>query len=211
MQKNNLVYSLPDGKTYINVTNACTNACVFCVRDIKDDVAGSNLWLENDNVTAADIIEQFENFSTKEHISDVITFCGYGEPLLKLDVVKEVCEYIKEKFPNSKIKVNTNGHASFVHKKNVPAELKGLVDCFSISLNAQNETLYNEISKPNFKDAYAAVLEFAKQCKDAEIETVMSVVDGFDSAVKINVEECAQIAAKAGADFRIRNWIKEGY
>ena len=39
----NLLYFLDD-KPYINMTNACTNACVFCVRNQKEDVQGAKLW-----------------------------------------------------------------------------------------------------------------------------------------------------------------------
>lgn len=212
MRKNNLVYFLVDGKTYINVTNACTNACIFCVRDIKDDVLGSNLWLETDNVSADDIVQQLTNTARNSLlIHEEVTFCGYGEPLLRLNVVKDVCKFIRKAYPRVKIKVNTNGHASAILKKNVPKELKGLVDCFSISLNAETPELYEKICKPNFEGAYQAMLDFTKQSIEAKIPAVMSVVTGFDSEIKIDVEKCAVIAANLGAKFRDREWIKEGY
>ena len=204
--QNSLVYFL-DGKTYINVTNACTNSCVFCIRDIKEDVCGSNLRIEGD-VSADDIIKQF----TPEALSNSeITFCGYGEPLLKLDVVKEVCAFIRQNAPEVKIRVNTNGHASFVLKKNVPAELKGLVDCLSISLNAESAELYNEICKPNIEGAYFAMLDFAKQSVEEGFETFMSVVTGFDPNFEPNIEKCTEIVQGIGAKMKIREWIKEGY
>ena len=59
-EKENLLYFL-DGKPYINMTNACSNACVFCVRDQKEDVQGAKLWMEKDSTTAKDVIEQIEN------------------------------------------------------------------------------------------------------------------------------------------------------
>ena len=40
------------------MTNACTNACVFCLRNQKDDVQGANLWLDKDNISAIDVINQ---------------------------------------------------------------------------------------------------------------------------------------------------------
>jgi len=106
---NTLVYLL-DGKIYINLTNKCTNDCIFCLRKDKDDVVGQTLWLDDENSTAQDVIKQLETF---EMTSEII-FCGYGEPMLKFDVLKEVAEYIKSKYPNTKIRVNTNGHANFV-------------------------------------------------------------------------------------------------
>ena len=130
---NTLVYELY-GKIYINLTNRCTNECIFCLRQDKDDVCGQTLWLEDENFTAKDVIEQLEKFN----ISSEVIFCGYGEPLLKLDILKEVATYIKTNYPNVKIRVNTNGHANFVYKKNVVPELKGLVDEFSVSLNGKD-------------------------------------------------------------------------
>ena len=60
-----LVYSInnePNPSTvYVNLTNACTNSCVFCLREQKDDVCGAEMW-HDDNYTLEDVIEQFENF-----------------------------------------------------------------------------------------------------------------------------------------------------
>ena len=56
---NILVYLL-DGKIYINLTNRCTNDCIFCLRKDKDDVVGQTLWLDDENSTAQDVIKQFE-------------------------------------------------------------------------------------------------------------------------------------------------------
>ena len=133
---NTLVYLL-DGKIYINLTNLCTNDCIFCLRKDKDDVCGQALWLDNESSTADDVIEQFNKFEPSKEI----IFCGYGEPLLKFEVLKQVAKYIKDKYPETKIRVNTNGHANFANKKNVVPELKGLIDEFSVSLNAPTLSL----------------------------------------------------------------------
>ena len=73
----NLLYFL-DNKPYINMTNACTNACVFCLRNQKDDVQGANLWLDKDNVAACDVIAQIELKKDIISKSEEIVFCGYG-------------------------------------------------------------------------------------------------------------------------------------
>ena len=66
-EKYTLVYSInnePNPKTvYVNLTNACTNACVFCLREQKDDVCGAEMW-HDDNYTLDDVIEQFKNYIT---------------------------------------------------------------------------------------------------------------------------------------------------
>ncbi len=207
----NLVYFLGQ-KAYINITNACTNACRFCVRDIKDDVKGANLWLDAQNVTAQDVIEQIKNSAQKVLEGGEIVFCGYGEPLIKFEEVKKICQYIKKEMPELKIRINTNGHGNFVNKKNIVPELKGLIDSISISLNAQNEKLYREISQPKFEGAYEAMLDFAKECVKEGIDTTMSVVSKFEEdKYNVDIEKCEQIAKSLGAKFRNREWIKEGY
>ena len=207
----NLVYFLGQ-KAYINITNACTNACRFCVRDIKDDVKGANLWLDNQNVSANDVIEQIKISAQKIKEGGEIIFCGYGEPLIKFNEVKEICQYLRKTMPDVKIRINTNGHGNFVHKKNIVSELKGLIDSISISLNGQNEEIYNALSQPKFEGAYQAMLDFAKECVNQKIDTTMSIVSKFEEEkYKLNVEECEKIAQNIGAKFRNRQWIKEGY
>ena len=202
---NVLVYELY-GKIYINLTNRCTNECVFCLRQDKDDVCGQTLWLDNEDFTAQDVIEQLNNFK----ISSEIIFCGYGEPLLKLDILKEVAEYIKKHYPDTKIRVNTNGHANFVYKKNIVPELKGLIDEFSVSLNGATSEEYDELSQPKFEGAYDEVKKFIKACSDENIDVVASVVEGYKGR-HIDLEKCEKIAADLGAKFRAREWIENGY
>ena len=52
---NILVYEL-DKKIYINLTNRCTNECIFCLRQDKDDVCGQELWLDSEDFTSEDVI-----------------------------------------------------------------------------------------------------------------------------------------------------------
>lgn len=202
---NTLVYELYR-KIYINLTNRCTNECVFCLRQDKDDVCGQTLWLEDENFTAKDVIEQLEKFT----ISSEVIFCGYGEPLLKLDILKKVAEYIKTHYPNIKIRVNTNGHANFVYRRNIVPELKGLVDEFSVSLNGKDSEEYNELSQPKFEGAYEEVKKFIKACSDEKIDVVASVVEGYKGR-HMDLEACEKIAKDLGAKFRVREWIPAGY
>lgn len=205
---NVLVYTL-DGKIYINLTNRCTNDCVFCLRNDKDDVCGQQLWLDDENSTSDDVIAQFENIYSATPSTEVI-FCGYGEPMLKFDVLKETAQYIKTKYPQTKIRVNTNGHANFVYKKNTVPELKGLIDEFSVSLNAPTNEEYNELSRPKFEEAYDEVKSFIKCCSDENISVVASVVEGYKGR-HIDLEACKKTASDLGAKFRAREWIVNGY
>ncbi len=202
---NTLVYLL-DGKIYINLTNRCTNDCIFCLRRDKSDVKGQELWLDDENSTAQDVIKQFETFEpTKE-----VIFCGYGEPMLKLEELKQVAKYIKDKYPEIKIRVNTNGHANFVYKRNVVPELKGLIDEFSVSLNGATKEEYDELSQPKFENAYDEVKKFIKTCADERISVVASVVEGYKGR-HLDLKKCEKIANDLGAKFRVREWIVNGY
>lgn len=205
---NILVYTL-DKKIYINLTNRCTNDCIFCLRKDKDDVCGQALWLDNENSTAKDVIEQFEKIYTDTPSQEVI-FCGYGEPMLKFDELKETASYIKKQYPNTKIRINTNGHANFVYKRNVLPELKGLIDEISVSLNGTTKKEYDELSQPKFAEAYDEVKKFIKACSDEGISVVASVVDGYKGR-HLDLEKCEEIAKDLGAKLRVREWIVNGY
>ena len=211
MEENNenLLYFL-DGKPYINMTNACTNACVFCVRNQKKDVQGANLWLDCDNTKAQDVIKQIELNKDKIQKSSEIVFCGYGEPLIKLNEVIEISKYLKENYPNLKIRVNTNGHANAIFKKNVAEELALYINEISISLNGENEEIYNKISNPKIENAYEEVKRFIRACVEAKIKTTASVVANVPN-YPIDVKRCEVIAKSLGAKFRSRDFIPNGY
>ena len=208
MENQNLVYLL-DGKLYVNLTNACTNKCLFCIRNVKDDVKGKNLWLSDENITHQDVISQFLKLYNGQ--KDLI-FCGYGEPTLKLDVLINVAKYVKENYPDIKIRLNTNGHANVIYKRNILPELKNLVDEISVSLNAQNEELYKELSQPNIKsqNPLMEVKDFIKKSVEAGFDTTASVVTGYKN-YDVDVDACEKIALSLGAKFRNRQWLDNGY
>lgn len=207
MSDNNLVYIL-DGKIYINLTNMCTNDCIFCLRRDKDDVCGQDMWLKSEKITSDDVIEQLNKYEDK--IAKGITFCGYGEPTMKFEILKQVAEYIKHNYPDTFIKVNTNGHGNVINKKDILPELKGLVDEFSISLNAQNSDLYKELSQPKIDNAYESMKDFAKKAYENGFKTTLSVVSGYKD-YDVDLALCEKIAKDLHASFRNREWIENGY
>ena len=209
-KKYTLVYTInnePNPKTvYVNLTNACTNSCVFCLREQKDDVCGAEMW-HDDKYTLDDIIEQFNSYNP---VPQNVVFCGYGEPFLKKDMMKAFAQYLRENHPEIKIRVNTNGHANAIYKTNVAEEFKGLLDEASVSLNSDNAEQYNEICQPKIENAFDAVKDFLKCCNEAGIKTYASIVTGFDER-EINIENCEKIATELGAEFRNREFITNGY
>ena len=206
-----LVYSINNEQNpetvYINLTNSCTNSCIFCLRTQKDDVCGKEMW-HDDDYNLEDIIEQYQSYlpSARE-----VVFCGYGEPFLRKEMMKSFCKYLRTNYPEIKIRVNTNGHANAIYKTNIADEFKGLIDSVSISLNASSEEQYNEFCKQKISNAYEAMKDFASACKKAGMDLSMSVVTGFDKIHNIYIEQCEKIAKSLGAKFRNREFITNGY
>ncbi len=90
-------------------------------------------------------------------------------------MVKAVAAEVKRR--GGKVRIDTNGHANLIHKRNVLPELAGLVDAVSVSLNAQNAEVYEKLSQPQFgAPAYEAVKEFIREAKKYIPEVTASVV-----------------------------------
>ena len=96
---------------YINLTNKCTNNCVFCIRRNEHAIKGDDLWLSNENITFDMVKSQLEKFTNFKEV----VFCGYGEPTIKLDLLKEVAKYLKSKFSGIRIRINTNGQGNLIN------------------------------------------------------------------------------------------------
>jgi TatD DNase family protein len=191
-EKGQIAYRIKDN-LYLNITNRCTNACSFCIRFHTDYVKGHNLRL-TEEPTEDDLKNAIGDPSQYKEV----VFCGYGEPLLRLDLVKNVAAWIKQN--NGKVRINTNGHGNLIHGRNILPELKGIVDSISISLDAHDEETYNKICRPAFKNAFGEVLNFIKEAKKFITEVAVTVVTIED----VDVEKCKKIAEGLGVGFRVR-------
>ncbi|MBM4137596.1 MAG: YchF/TatD family DNA exonuclease [Nitrospira sp.] len=197
-EEGEIAYKIRDN-LYLNITNRCTNRCSFCVRFHTGYVKGHNLRLSKEPT------EQ----ELKDAIGDPsqyreVVFCGYGEPLLRLDVVKDVAQWIKEH--NGNVRINTNGHGNLIHGRNILPELRGIVDSISISLDAHDEETYNAICNPFYKNAFREVIEFMREAKEyiPDVQATVVKLDG------INIEKCRTITDGLGVKLRIRKLNRVG-
>ena len=197
-----LLYPI-ENSLYVNITNLCCCKCVFCVRDITDSVGGSDsLWLDHEP-TIDELKAELEKFNLDEY--EEVVFCGYGEPLMRINEVVEFANYIKTK-KNIKIRVNTNGLADLIHKKKTAVLLKDAIDAVSISLNAPNEEVYLEVAKPAFGiKSFDAMLSFAKDCKTCIKEVCFSVVDEISDE---EIRQSQELAYSLDIPLRVR--VKNG-
>ena len=185
---------------YVNITNRCPCACVFCLRHNKNHVFNSDsLWLDREP-TIKEICDSIDSWDLEKY--DEVVFCGYGEPTERLNDLLEVSAYIKSK-GNTKTRINTNGLSDLINGEKTAHKLRGLIDTVSISFNATNKEDYFKIVRPKFGiDSYDAMLSFAKDCTEYVGEVVMTVVDVVTS--KEEQELSRKICESIGATFRVR-------
>lgn len=192
IQEGEIAYKIRDS-LYLNITNRCTNKCSFCVRFHSDYVKGHNLRLsaeptEEELKTAIGDPVQYKE----------IVFCGYGEPFLRFEIVKNLARWIKER--GGRVRINTNGHGNIINRRNILPELKGFVDVISVSLDASDEKVYNRICNPDFKNAFHEVISFIKEARQyiPDVQATVVEMEGVD------VEKCRKITDELGIKLRVR-------
>ena len=202
MKKDMTITYEVDGALYINVTNRCTNNCEFCIRKNGDGAYGSDsLWLMREP-TEEEILDSV--FSRDLTAYREIVFCGYGEPSIRLDVIRSVALKIKEKCALP-VRINTNGHSSLFHGYDTAPEFGGAFDCVSISLNTPSPERYSEICHPVKSGSFEAMLDFAREVKKYVPSVLLSVVRDFLTLEEL--DECRAIADSLGVTLKVRDYI----
>ena len=196
------------GNLYLNVTNQCPCACVFCIRKNDDGAYGSDpLWLEHEPT-----MQEMQDALAKRDLTSYpeIVFCGYGEPTMRLDFICELSAYIRKICPTAVLRMNTNGLTELYSPDadgNAAKRVAQAFDKISISLNGGNSEVYNRVTHPKGMpdNAYDTMLSFASACKAEGAEVAFTVVD------VITPDEIAAAQAKAdelGIPLHIRAYIK---
>lgn len=200
-EKPRTVYWLDD-KLYLNITNKCSNRCIFCFRNFKRGVEDFTLKL-NHEPSLEEVISELEDALRKRVWREVV-FCGFGEPTERLDLLLMIASWIKKRYGSMMIRVNTNGHGIVLNKgRDVVAELKTAgVEKVSVSLNAGDEETYDEICKPSFANAYTAVLEFIEKAKPTLNVEVTAV-----TTPEIDIHKIETLAQQMNVKFRLRQCV----
>ena len=184
---------------YVNLTNQCPCSCTFCLRNTKEMAQSNSLWLDREP-TVCEVIGEFEKYDLSKF--DEIIFCGFGEPLTRLDDLLEVAKYLKDRSSSTPIRINTNGLADLMHKKEIAPLLKDLINTISISLNASNAEEYFRLTRNKFGiESYDAMLKFAVSCKEYVPNVVMTVVDCIGQE---EIDACQAVCDTIGVPLRVR-------
>jgi TatD DNase family protein len=185
---------------YLNITNRCSNRCSFCAKYGDFTVKGHYLQLDHEpgSVEVMAAIREQREF-------DEVVFCGYGEPLLRLDLVKEVARELKKS--GVMVRINTDGQANLVYGRNILPELAGLIDCISVSLNAADAETYARLCNSPFGgDAWGGIRQFITEAKKHIPRVVASVV----TVPGLDIDAVRHLAATLGVEFREREYAEVG-
>jgi len=186
---------------YLNITDRCTLACTFCPKHNDSlEVNGYDLALQH-RPEYDEIIQAIGDPADY----DEVVFCGYGEPTLRLKLLLKVAGWIKQH--GAKTRINTDGLANRAHKRNVLPEMQGVIDALSISMNAQNEAVYNRHCVPALAGSFQAMLAFLKLAPEYVDEVSASAIEGLQG---VDIAACESLAQSCGISFRKRFLDKVG-
>ncbi|MCL5673964.1 MAG: YchF/TatD family DNA exonuclease [Deltaproteobacteria bacterium] len=204
-----VAYKIRDS-VYVNLTNKCTNKCIFCPKyqygAVNFNVKGYNLELKKEPSETEVLSSIFHYYNFKE-----VVFCGLGEPTLRLDVLKKAALYLKKK--GIYVRLDTDGLANAVYGRNIAKELGEYIDCISISLNASDSDYYNAICRPQIKrdkgliiEPFKSILEFIDESKKYINKVIVSAVGLKD----LDIEKVKKIAEEKGVKFKLRKYNDVG-
>ncbi len=188
---------------YVNMTNKCPCNCTFCLRQTKKMMEDNSLWLKEGEPSVKEVLDLFGQYDLS--VVNEIVFCGFGEPLERLEDVCTVIDSLKEKYPDLKFRLNTIGLANLIYERDVTPELEGRFDTVSISLNAPNAEEFLELTRSRFGiESYEALKEFAVLAKRYVPNVVLTVVEKVMPEEKIEI--CRRICDDLGLTLRVREF-----
>ena len=202
-RKDTYLYVL-DGNLYVNLTNKCSNACDFCVRNERSSYFGNYLWLKNGDPSAEKVMAIANGYGDLTRFKEAV-FCGFGEPTYKVAEMVALCDYFHEK--GLKTRLNTNGQGNLINKRDIVPDLKGKIDFVNISLNASCYEKYQAICRSQYREAgFDSMIEFAKSCRRNGIDCRFSIVDCIGEE---EVQACKYLAESVKIPLYVRKYIQD--
>ena len=199
------------GNLFISVTNELNSVSRFALRGPSYvPPTGFQKLADNAEPTSEVIFklvdEAFEEGKIAMSSMDAapVTFEGYGEPLLRAELVCEAADMIKEARHGVPLHLVTNGLVNQSSSGDMIQKLKASgISKVIVSLLTDNPKQYNEIMCPRDGTSFGDVCSFVTGCveNDLEVECTTVAIPG------INVRSVRGLAFALGAqDFQVLDY-----
>lgn len=213
-QQNIVYYRRGLDELSLNITNACPNACAFCIRDRDAGWGVSNLYLAKDPS-----IEEINAAYNSEHTKianegiklERVKICGYGEPVLRFNDLPPILENIRSNgIPPKAIQLTTTGWPFFRFISPNGADIRrlknsGLTDVY-LSMSSPDKTTYKKLVKPGVdvydKNAFDDAVRFGEASRDAGLEVTL----GFINLAHLDISAARAMAERMGVKYKIREF-----
>lgn len=191
-------------RLYINATSRCPSACSFCIKFSWDyQFRGHDLQLSGDP-TVDQVIAALPADLSAFH---EVIYCGYGESTYRLADMPAMSAAFRARGAK-RIRLNTIGLGNAIHKRDIAADLKPVVDAVSISMNTMDPVKYVELVRPIPEiraTAFESAKAFARSCAKMIPDTTLTSVDRPD----FDPTGVERFAAEIGAKFRLRPYLDD--
>ncbi|HET8732837.1 MAG TPA: TatD family nuclease-associated radical SAM protein [Anaeromyxobacteraceae bacterium] len=198
-------YALGDA-LYLNLTSACTLACVFCPKIRDDDwvVGGYDLRLTRPP-TADEVWDQVTRAGLAGRPE--VVFTGLGEPTRRLDVLLEITRRLVAAGV-TRVRLDTDGLANLREGRDVVPELAAAgLGAVVVSLNAPDAATYARLCPNRHGErAWEEVRSFIR----AAVRHIPEVQASFVGVPGLDEGSCRREAESLGARFRWRPYDRVG-
>ncbi len=196
----------------LNITNACPNACVFCIRDRDAGWNVSNLYLDSDP-SIEEIKEAFDKENAIIKGKDIkvrkVKICGYGEPVLRARELPEIIRHIRASPSDADIQLTTTGWPYF---RFVSLEFQALHDLKNaglthvyLSMSATNRDDYLKLVKPGIagpdERAFVDAIKFGVEAKKMGLDVTL----GFINLPNMCSSKVKDFAENLGFKYKLRD------
>ena len=191
-----LTYTFGD-RVYINLTDGCSLKCYFCLKNNGEGPHAEDYDLHLERQPSAkeirDALPELADYRE-------VVFCGFGEPTLRLPTLLELAEYFqRQKMP---VRLNTDGLANRIYRRDITPQFAGRVDRISVSLNAPDAETYQRICHPPWPDAFDYLLDFIRNARTHVSEVTATAIEGLEG---VDIEAVRALAEdELGVPFRPR-------
>lgn len=193
-----------NGGLYLNITNRCPTACVFCIKkEWGWKYRGDDLRLSDGEPLISKITEALDARFKKPEPFRELVFCGYGESTMRLDAMTAVAQHVRLHRRRLPLRLNTVGLGSLIHGRDISTDLALMLDQVSVSLNTADPVQWEALHRPAppyREGGFEAVKTFITRCVETGLSTTVTAVERPD----VDLQAVEAWASSAGAAFRLR-------